>query len=134
MFDSNNVDAFWGFGLIMGQRASQEAPETNLKESIRFLRMAKERSPKNGQITGDLAFSHTILGHYYKSEKKKDKEAEDQFAEAGKLFADAFKADPQYPPTVANCISTQGTTKKPRARLMKQQRWATSLALITSAI
>lgn len=100
MFDSNNVDAFWGFGLIMGQRASQECPETSLKESIRFLQMAKERSPKNGQIIGDLAFSHTILGHYYKSEQKMESAV--QFAEAGKLFVEAYKADPKYPPIVAN--------------------------------
>ena len=102
MFDSNNVDALWGFGLIMGQRASQEDPETSLKESIRFLQMAKERAVKNGQIIGDLAFSHTILGHYYKTERKNDNMAGEHFAEAGKLFADAYNADPKYPPIVAN--------------------------------
>lgn len=102
MSDTNNVDTFWGFGLVMGQRASSEDPETNLKESIRFLQMAKEKSPANGQISGDLAFSHTILGHFFKTEQKNGKLAGEHFAEAGQLFADAFKADPKYPPIVAN--------------------------------
>ncbi|MBI2437620.1 MAG: hypothetical protein HYV36_02245 [Lentisphaerae bacterium] len=102
LFDTNSVDALWGFGLIMGQQASQEDPQKSLKESIRFLQMAHGRDPKNGRIIGDLAFSHTILGHYYKLQQKNDKEAWEHFAEAGKLFADAFKADPKYPPTVAN--------------------------------
>ena len=102
MFDRENPDVYWGFGLIMGQRASEENPETSLKESLRFLEMAHAMKPKNGRIIGDLAFSHTILGHYYKSEQKKDKEAEEHFGKAGKLFADAFRADPKYPPIVAN--------------------------------
>lgn len=102
MFDTNNVDALWGFGLIMGQRASQGDPETSLKESIGFLKMANDKDPKNGRIIGDLAFSNAILGHYYKSEQKNDKAAGAHFAEAGKLFADAFKADPKYPPIIAN--------------------------------
>ncbi|MFA5177575.1 MAG: hypothetical protein WC440_05475 [Candidatus Omnitrophota bacterium] len=102
MFDRENYEVYWGFGLIMGRRASQEAPETSLKESIRFLQIANGKNPKNGRIIGDLAFSHTLLGYYYKSEQKKNKEAEEQFEKAGKLFADAFMADPKYPPTVAN--------------------------------
>lgn len=102
MFDRENYEVYWGFGLIMGQRASKQDPETSLKESIRFLQMANEKEPKNGRIIGDLAFSHTILGHYYKSEQKNDKEAGEHFGKAGELFADAFKADPKYPPIVAN--------------------------------
>ncbi len=102
MFDRENPEVYWGFGVIMGQRASQEDPETSLKESIRFLEMANTMEPKNGRIIGDLAFSHTILGHYYKSEQKKDKVSEEHFGKAAKLFADAFRADPKYPPIVAN--------------------------------
>lgn len=102
MFDRENPEVYWGFGLVMGRRASQENPEKNLKESIRLLQMAHEKTPKNGRIMGDLAFSHTILGHYYKSEVKNDKLAAEQFGKAGELFPRAFEADSEYPPTVAN--------------------------------
>jgi len=102
MFDGENPEVYWGFGLIMGQRASQEDPEKSLKESIRFLKMANGKDPKNGRIIGDLAFSHTVLGHYYQSEEKNDKVAKEHFERAGKLFPKAFRADPKYPPIVAN--------------------------------
>jgi tetratricopeptide (TPR) repeat protein len=102
MFDRENPEVYWGFGLIMGQRASQEDPEQSLKESIRFLQMATEKAPQNGRITGDLAFSNTILGYYYKSEKKNIKLAKEHFDIANDLFVKAFKADPKYPPIVAN--------------------------------
>jgi tetratricopeptide (TPR) repeat protein len=102
MFNRKNPEAFWGFGIIMGRRASQGETEKRLKDSIKYLQMASDLAPENGRILGDIAFSHTILGSYYKSEQKKDKAAEAQFAKAGKLFADAFRADPKYPPIVAN--------------------------------
>ncbi len=102
MFDRENPEVYWGFGLIMGQRASQEEPESSLKESIRFLQMATEKVPENGRIIGDLAFSNTIIGHYYKSEKTNIKLSKKHFDIANNLFVKAFKADPEYPPTVAN--------------------------------
>jgi tetratricopeptide (TPR) repeat protein len=102
MLDKENPEAYWGFGLIMGQRASQDDPERSLKESIRFLQMATEKAPENGRITGDLAFSNTILGYYYKSEKKNIKLAKDHFDLANDLFVKAYKSDPEYPPIVAN--------------------------------
>ncbi len=102
MFDRENPEVYWGFGLIMGQRISQEDPEQSLKESIRFLQMATEKAPGNGRIIGDLAFSNTILGHYYKSEKTNINLANEHFDIASDLFIKAFKADSQYPPIVAN--------------------------------
>jgi len=48
----------------MGQRASQENPEQNLKESIRFLQIAADKDPDNGRIIGDLAFFNAIIGCY----------------------------------------------------------------------
>jgi tetratricopeptide (TPR) repeat protein len=102
MFDRENPEVYWGFGLIMGQRAFEEDPELSLRESIRFLQKAIDKAPENGRIIGDLAFSNTILGHYYKSEKKNDMEAQKHFEIAGELFSKAFKTDPKYPPTVAN--------------------------------
>lgn len=102
MFDRENPEVYWGFGLIMGQRASAEDTEGNLKESIRFLEMATDKNPDDGRIIGDLAFSHTILGHYLKSEKKNDKRSKEHFGKAEKLFPQAFKLAPKYPPIVAN--------------------------------
>jgi len=102
MFDRNNPDVYWGFGLIMGQRASDEETEENLKESIRFLEMARDKRTTDGRIIGDLAFSHTILGYYFKLEKKDDKSSLEQFRIADKLFPEAFKLNSKYPPILAN--------------------------------
>ena len=102
MFDNENPEVYWGFGLIMGQRSSHENPEENLKESVRFLEMANEKDPENGRIIGDLAFSHTILGHYYKSESHNDAAAQRHFRTAGKLFDEAYRINPKYPLIVAN--------------------------------
>ena len=99
MFDRENVDAFWGFGLIMGQRASKEDTEKNLRESIKYLEMAKARSPQNARILVDLAFSHTILGDYLLSKKES---AEDEFNKARTLFQQAEKLEPEYPLIYSN--------------------------------
>jgi tetratricopeptide (TPR) repeat protein len=99
MFDRENVDALWGFGLIMGQRASQEDTEKNLRESIKYLAMANARSPKNARILVDLAFSHTILGDYLLSNKKS---AKDEFNKARTLFQQAEKLEPEYPLVYSN--------------------------------
>ena len=108
IFDQENPEVYWGFGLVMGQRASQEEPKKNFDESIRLLRMAVDRDKKNGRILGDLAFSYTLLGHYMESDKKDGKE---NFEKARELFPAAFKLDSKYPPIVANwsvfCFYTQ---------------------------
>jgi tetratricopeptide (TPR) repeat protein len=102
MFDRENPEVYWGFGLIMGQRASIEDPESSLKESIRFLEMANDRAPEDGRIIGDLAFSHTILGHYFQANEKNDKKAQGHFETAGELFSKAYMIAPTYPPITAN--------------------------------
>jgi tetratricopeptide (TPR) repeat protein len=102
MFDRENPEVYWGFGLIMGQRASAGDPESSLKESIRFLKMANDRVPEDGRIIGDLAFSHTILGHYFQSNGKNDKKAQEHFETAGELFNRAYTKNPSYPPITAN--------------------------------
>lgn len=102
MFDRENAEAYWGFGLIMGQRASQEEPKNNLKESIRFLEMAVSKDAENGKIIGDLAFSHTLLGYFYRSQMKSESKAIEHFETAGPLFEKAFSLAPEYPPIIAN--------------------------------
>ncbi len=102
MFDRENPDVYWGFGLIMGQRASVEKTENNLKESIRFLEMARDKRPEDGRIIGDLALSQAILGHYCKTEINNTKAAKEHFEKARDLFPQAFKLNHEYPPIVAN--------------------------------
>lgn len=99
MFDRKNPDAFWGFGIVMGRRAEKEDTEENLTESISLLATAHELSPDNGRITGDLAFSYTILGNYLATQGKDGKQ---NYEKAEELFADAYKRDPKYPPITAN--------------------------------
>lgn len=102
MFDRENPEVYWGFGLIMQERASQEGPESSLKESIKLLKMASDRAPEDGRIIGDLAFSHTILGHFFQSYGTNDRKAQEHFGIAGELFSKAFRKTPNYPPIVAS--------------------------------
>ena len=97
-----NPEVYWGFGLIMGQRAYTEKTEKNLMESIRFLNIAVKKKFNDGRILGDLAFSHTIIGYYFKFEKKDTKKAKEHFESARQLFPKAFRLNSKYPPIVAN--------------------------------
>jgi len=99
MFDRENVDAYWGFGLIMGQRARNEDTENNLRESIKYLGMAKSRSPQNGRILVDLAFSHTVLGELLHT---KNINAQEEFNTARALYKQAEKLEPAYPLVYSN--------------------------------
>lgn len=101
MFDRDNPEAYWGFGVIMGRRARTEEPEKNLLDSIRLLDMALARAPGNGRIMGDLAFSHAILGHYYQTDGHAPEKAAEPFRTAGDLFPKAAQIE-AYPPTLAN--------------------------------
>ena len=99
MFNRNNPEVYWGFGLVMGQRSSEEEPEKNLKESIRLLEIGRKLDGENGRMLGDLALSHTLLGSFLKSKKL---DAGANFHKASELFKEAYRLDPGYPPTVAN--------------------------------
>jgi len=95
MFDRDSINALWGFGLIMGRRASEELPEHNLKESIRFLSMAAEKAPRDVRILVDLAFSHTVFGQYLNENGKGG--SSDEFLKAERLYEAAAKIDTKYP-------------------------------------
>ena len=100
MFDRKSVDAFWGFGLIMGQRAQKEDTESNLSESIKFLEKADELSKNNPRIIVDLAFSETLLGAFLKESKQS--EFQKHFSKARILFQKAEKIDKDYPLIYSN--------------------------------
>ncbi|MDL2274641.1 hypothetical protein LJC22_00755 [Desulfosarcina sp. OttesenSCG-928-G10] len=102
MLDRDNPEPYWGFGLIMAQRISAGDPETNLRESIRLLEMAVDKAPDDGRIIGDLAFSYTVIGHYYKSYAQNEELAKAHFETAGALFEKAYAKAPTYPPVTAN--------------------------------
>jgi len=95
MFDRNNKDAYWGFGLIMGRRAFEEDPEINLNASVKYLEKANELSHNNPEILVDLAFSKTLLGNYLEENKKASYKK--YFKEADYLFAKAEKLENKYP-------------------------------------
>ncbi len=102
IFDQENPEVYWGLGLIAGQRASQENPEENLKKSIEYLHVAKEKAPQDGRIIGDLAYSYTLSGQYLLSEQNNLKAAEENFEKAALFFSEADKKEPNWPPILAN--------------------------------
>lgn len=95
MFDSTNAEAFWGFGLIMGQRARREKTGDNLKASIMYLEIACKKAPTDGRVLADLAYSVTMYGHYLSS--KDTTRAKSEYARANELFVKAAVMEPEYP-------------------------------------
>ena len=123
MFNRKSVDAFWGFGLIMGKRAMQEDPENNLKESIKFLIIADSLSPKNARIMTDLAFSKTLLGYFQKESKIQGYQS--KFNDAEAIFQNAAKIDSTYPVLYGNWSVLEyyrGNIKEAIAKLDKAKK------------
>ena len=98
MFDPENPEVYWGFGLVLQKRAAKEDKFRNLRESIKWLEIAHSKNPKNGMILGDLAFAHSIIGF----ELKKKEEKQLHFSKADDLFERAYALTPDYPPIVAH--------------------------------
>jgi len=100
MFNRNNPEAFWGFGLIMGARSKEENPKKNLNESIKFLEKADTLSKNNPRIMIDLAYSETVLGYFLKGTQKKGFQS--HFDKAEILFKESKKLEKTYPLLYSN--------------------------------
>lgn len=100
MFDRNNPQAFWGFGLIMGARSMQGNTEENLKESIKLLGKANELSKDNPKIMVDLAYSETMLGAFMKDGKKD--EFQSHFDKAREVYKQSENIETDYPLLYSN--------------------------------
>lgn len=103
LFNPENAEVFWGFGLILGERALQHNTQGNLLEAIQLLERAiqLDDGPAKGKIQGDLALSYLRLGQWCQQQGD-SKKSQTNLAQAGKLFADAYQTDPRYPPILAN--------------------------------
>ena len=100
MFDRESIDAFWGFGLIIGQRSRHEEPEKNLRESANYLNKAHKLSKNNARIIVDLAYSETLLGGFLKENNKTDFQI--HFNRARTLYIKAEKLEKDYPLIYSN--------------------------------
>lgn len=123
MFNRENADAYWGFGLITGWRGKKCDTEKNFKEAIRFLEMACKLDASNAKITVDLACSHTLLGYFYKENGNPN--ADSEFGKSKDLLHQAEKADPGYPLVYSNqsvlCFY-KGDYSKAKELLSKAER------------
>jgi tetratricopeptide (TPR) repeat protein len=123
MFNRNNVDALWGFGLIMARRSEEERPEYHLRESIRFFEMALSIQENNSNIIVDLAYSYTGLGDFLNKNNKPA--SKDAFSRARMLYEKADKLGPQLPPLHLNWSVLEfceGNYSKARERLDNAKR------------
>ena len=104
MFDGENPDAYWGFGIIVGRktRDSHDNPESGLKESINLLETALKKAPeeKKSRILVDAGFSYALLGSWYSYNK--NKLYKENFDKASSYFEKSKNIDPQYPLLYAN--------------------------------
>jgi tetratricopeptide (TPR) repeat protein len=96
MFDRNNSEAYWGFGLVMGQRATPARAEYFFGESIKYLNHAVEINADNFRILTDLAHSHTLLGASLIENGNKEK-ANIEFTEARNILKKAESINNSYP-------------------------------------
>jgi len=99
MFDRENPEVYWGFGLVMQRRAEAENTKENLKEAIELLALAHEKAPQDGRILGDLAFAHSIFANHLVREGE---EGGKHLTKATEYFEEAFALTPDYPPIVAH--------------------------------
>lgn len=95
MSNRENPGAFWGFGVLMGVRATIEEPEKNLLESIKFLEKANSLKVNDPKIKVDLAYSKMLFGALNKENKKEG--FQEYFDAARQLFQEAEKLDNTYP-------------------------------------
>ena len=96
LLNTNNAQAYWGFGVIIGQRSLHANTEDNLRQSIAFLEIAIEKAPGNARIMTDLAYSHTMLGAAVLKQQQRPS-ADEEFQKAQNIFEDALMIDPAYP-------------------------------------
>ena len=100
MFDRNSPEAFWGFGVIMGIRATSEDQEENLNESVKFLEKAHEILKNDPRLMVDLAYSETMLGAFLKGNQKKGFQS--HFNKARNLFKHSGELEKGYPLLYSN--------------------------------
>jgi len=93
MLDRENPDAYWGFGIVMGQRSRTEDTEKNLDESIKFIGIANSKMPHDVRILTDLAFSHTVKGEFLQLNKRP---YGNEYNMARKLYQEAESANEKY--------------------------------------
>jgi len=100
MFNRNNPEAFWGFGVIMGIRAMEEDPEKNLNESIQYLEKAGKLLNDNPRLMVDLAYSEAMLGAFLKGNQRED--FQNHFNKAANLFKKSEGLEKNYPLLYSN--------------------------------
>jgi tetratricopeptide (TPR) repeat protein len=101
MFNHNNVDALWGFGIITLHRGNilKENSLLNLTESVKYLEIAKSIKPEELRLIVDLSLSYIFLGN----ELKKNNEKYIQyFVKAEKNLNNAITINEDYPMIYAN--------------------------------
>ena len=121
MFDRTNPQAYWGFGVIMANRALKEKTEKYLGQSIILLAQADLLEPSNGKIIGDLAYSYLIFGQYLNSIKK---DIGNSFTKANSLFLTANKLVPDDAQIIYNWSALMFSMGKYEAakKLLKQAK------------
>lgn len=94
MFDHDNPEAYWGFGLVLGARSRTEKDIKYIDESIKYLGIANKKGPKNAGILVDLAYSHTIKFAYLDSERLP---SDTEYKKAKGYYDEARELAPKFP-------------------------------------
>lgn len=109
LLDPDNVEVYWGFGVISGQKEK-------MADSIKYLQKALELDPENNRIMVDLAFTFTKLVFLYEGE---DSRKVTLLIAANAIFEKAEEIDNTYHPLYNNWAVTLMALGKYREALDK---------------
>lgn len=100
-FNPNNYNAYWGIGIIQGERATlskdEKEIETYMKQSVEFILKAKELNlPLNetNRLLLDLANAYNGQGHFNQLAGKKSA-AIDSLMKSAELLDKVIKEEPE---------------------------------------
>lgn len=91
MFDHENAVTLMGVWRRYGRECEHGEPIKNLKESLRFLKMAKSITPNNARLTADLAYSYILLGRELQIQNQ-----EDEYSIAYQILNEAKEMQPNF--------------------------------------
>jgi len=113
MLDPDNPHAYWGFGVLLGERSGKWGAFRKIDQAIEMLEKADRLSPQNAGILEDLAYSYTRKGFSEKEFYNRD--GQEFFDKADTLYSRVRQIEPRHKLLYYNwaaCLHYQGKNKE----------------------
>lgn len=110
LLDPENPYAYWGFGLILAEKAQKKASVEMIDQAVQMLERTAELLPQNSRVFTDLALSYSEKGLYERNyshehpgvkrlkpvEQRNNKDGQGSFNRANDLFSQARQIKPDF--------------------------------------